>query len=271
MKSDELISKMKEADNTATVQNLAKEFGFTRQTMYRYVDQFAEGRYEKIPENVYNRIVSLVGEPKNASAARKSGGMDDLSDIRKTISEYEYAIYLLELDIKDLESPSESVMEVASEEEIRDRVGKLEDAIKGYQDEIAKLREEATARAFRSAKALTGEPIDARIERLVKDGRYGGPSWQGNSRSTSNALCISEGGEYMVITDDLDVGPGKSELFLYAIIAGKRVHIATYQFKENESFVRFSLIPKLSYYYEVVSYAFGEEYRTGILELSSCV
>ena len=84
-------------------------------------------------------------------------------------------------------------------------------------------------------------------------------------------LSICDNGEYMVIVDDIGLDSRDVKLYVYAIIGGKRVTIATYDFpNHNENFVRFRLVPKLSYYFEVKSPCVDyPDYTSGILELTN--
>ena len=272
MQKNDIIQAMK--DNGTTVQKVANRYGISRQTMYTYIDHFIDGRLEKIPKEVYDYLVTISGEPPAGIETRNLiKDHDEDEEEIDSINSCTYAIAVAKQEIENLKSRPRYLERNESEEErneVEKHIYELEQFIESQKREIEEISKNKMERKMKFPQ-YDDESIDARIERLVKEGKYGGPNWQGTSRSTSNAICIAEGGEYMVITDDLDLGGGKSELFLYAVIAGKRVHIATYKFKENESFVKFSLIPKLSYFFEVKSYAFGEEYSTGILELTSCV
>lgn len=273
MNANELTKLIK--SDKKSVQNAAEYFHISRTTFYKYIDHYENSRYEKIPEEVLNYFFTLTNESpetKNERAIIKS--VRDSKDAYEAIKKCRYAISMAKQDIDDLKTCPELFRSERTEDnaKLRDeRIKELEDFIKEMNVEIERQKNIAINKGISTSKLLTEEDLDERIERLLEKGMYGGPGWQGSYASTANALCIADGSDYMVITDDLEVGPGKSELFLYAVIAGKKVHIATYQFPENESFIKFSLIPKLSYFYEVVSYAFGEEYRTGILELTSSV
>ena len=284
MVEKQLLEQIKKHDRS--VSEAAKRFGVkNRQTMYNYIKYFENGELTKIPENVGKYFQKLMAEDPSLAvdhmdfiASLKNRG--NRGEIYRAIS---YAIVLAKEELKEMSASFDELTEhekfggkyadPESETAYQNKKSYMQSEIQRLEEYIAELTAEkdelSKPRSYTEYLNFRGEDIDSRLKHMIEQGGYGGPCWDGSIDIST--ICLADDGEYMVLSDRFVRGYARTTLKLYAIIGGKRVHIATYPFKENESFVKFSLIPKLSYFYEVVDEGFDYEYTSGILELKNSV
>ncbi len=284
MEQTTLLEQIKQKNGS--VAKLAKDLGIkNRQTLYNYIDHYNKGELTKIPEDVckyFQKLMINSGEPSE-DQIDFINALKNRENVWESIRALGYALTLSKEELAELNERLESLTEHEKyggkfadpkDEEayqkrvslIRSEISKLEEYIQQLTDEKKSLESSITYADYLS---IRGDDIDTRLKNRIEHGGYGGPSWQGSADIST--VCLADNGEYMVISDRFVRGYGRTELRLYAIIGGSRVHIATYPFEENKSFVKFSLIPKLSYYYEIVDEGFDEEFSSGIMELTNSV
>ena len=279
MDSTELKELIKKEDGS--VATLAEKLGVNnRQTMYNYIQRYADGDLTKIPENVCRHFQELTVTDSPAQGSDLISMITSRGDDLQKSKTVGYALALANEDLIRLNEELGEMSQIGDMElqfadtedeeaylkkkqKMLDDRSKLEGHIKALEEEKERLEKNRT---YRDYLDMVEESVDSKLRHQIEQGGYGGPSWHGKDSQT---VCIAESGDYMVILWNSPIGYSKAKLFLYAVIGGKRTHIATYDFNDNESFVRFSLIPKLSYYYEVVEYGPDGDHRTGIQPLVS--
>ena len=281
MEPKELIELIKKRDGS--VSKAAKNNGISnRQTMYNYIERYCNNQYEKIPKDVCKYFQRL--DVKDGPGS--SGEMDIIASLREKgdlQGESKVLLYMEDLardQIRELEDELRDFdVQWTDQSDPTGIEKRRQDWVQSHKEDIAKLKEyiekvrEERMRinseiASKCAFVPDDDPIDVRINRLVEQGGYGGPSWKGKD---FGVISICDNGEYMVIVDETGLDSRDVKLYIYAIIGGKRTTIATYGFpNHNENFVRFRLVPKLSYYFEVKSPSMDyPNYTSGILELTN--
>ena len=261
MNYDEMLDKIKEqpldgGKGKMSIEALGKKFGVkNRQTVYKYIQYYVSDQRDKIPDGLcryFNEIASAPAVP--ADTLR----IDSIEKCRYALAVIDEEIERMECDSRIFGDEPEYI------EQMRQLQLKRENLLKMY-EEMKAEKAEARAEDIRR-NGLGFEPVDEILRKGMEAGGFSGPRWT-SSRSGVGTVCVADDGDYMVIVDD-DVGDkaGK-ELLLYAVIGGVRKHIATYGFEPGKAFVRFSLIPKLSYLYEVRYFGNDDGWTSGVLEL----
>ena len=267
-----LINNLKTSDGKKmSVENLGKEYGKSKQAMYNYIQYYVDGEYTSIPTEICERFNEIVGRDEENEEL-----------VIEDTTQFRLAISILKEKIEDIDNEYPVYGKNESDRfknnpEMEDFYNQLKEELKKleyrFSDSIKKRMEISGDADLFPPKKVVIEPVDDMLRKAMKVGGYGGPKWNKTTNTDNycgdlNTLCVADNGNYVVFADGILGDKGSTELHLYAMIAGERCRIANYKFNENESFVRFSLIPKLSYFYEVVNHSDGI-FRFGIQVLKN--